>query len=114
MLRTNDIICGSATARRAIGVSTNPASRGADFLHALLDQHYEERRPLYLVNPKATEIRGLRVYPSLLDCPGSALDDRGRNLVDPNHATFIKAPYELMYDWTSSIAVSAVISCWSR
>jgi acyl-CoA synthetase (NDP forming) len=52
-----------------VGVSTNQASRGTDFLNALLDQKYEEHRPLYLVNPKATEIRGLKVYPSLLDCP---------------------------------------------
>ena len=44
--------------------------RGGGFLLALLDQGFEQERPLYLVNPNADEIRGLRCYPSLLDTPG--------------------------------------------
>ena len=43
--------------------------RGGGFLLALLDQGFEQERPLYLVNPNAGEIAGLRCYPSLLDCP---------------------------------------------
>ena len=52
-----------------VGVSTNLSSGPGDFLAALLDQKYQERRPIYPVNPKAREIRGLQCYPSLLDCP---------------------------------------------
>ncbi|MYA20001.1 MAG: hypothetical protein F4Z25_07020, partial [Chloroflexi bacterium] len=44
--------------------------RGGGFLLALLDQGFEQEKPLYLVNPNADEIQGLPCYPSLLDTPG--------------------------------------------
>jgi acyl-CoA synthetase (NDP forming) len=52
-----------------VGVPANMQGRGAGFLEALLDQGFDERKPIYLVHPRATEIRGIRAYPSLLDCP---------------------------------------------
>ncbi len=52
------------------GVPRNPESRSNQFfLQGLLDQGYHLRRPLYLVNPNADRIEGLRCYPTLLDCP---------------------------------------------
>ena len=39
------------------------------FLRGLLDQGFHETAPLYLVNPNADEIAGIRCYPSLEDCP---------------------------------------------
>jgi len=53
-----------------VGISSSASGRGASFLHALLDQQYEQRRPLYLVNPRATEIEGLPCFPTLLAIPG--------------------------------------------
>jgi acyl-CoA synthetase (NDP forming) len=53
-----------------VGISSSARGRGAEFLHALLDQRFQERRPLYLVNPRASEIQGLRCYPTLADTPG--------------------------------------------
>lgn len=55
-----------------VGVSRQTASgrAGPDFLRGLTDRGFHEHRPLYLVNPGATEIAGLPCYPSLLDCPG--------------------------------------------
>lgn len=42
---------------------------GGIFLNALLDQGYGQEHGLYVVNPKMAEVRGVRSYPSLLDCP---------------------------------------------
>lgn len=53
-----------------VGVSSNPErNRGGGFLQAIMEQGYHERHGLYPVNPKMTEVAGLRCYPSLLDCP---------------------------------------------
>ena len=52
-----------------VGVPANMQGRGAGFLEALLDQGFEERKPIYLVHPRATEIQGIRAYPTILDCP---------------------------------------------
>ncbi len=54
-----------------VGVSSRPdpwGNLGGIFLNALLQQGYDPQR-LYPVNPKMDEVRGLRCYPSLLDCP---------------------------------------------
>ncbi len=52
-----------------VGVPANMQGRGAGFLEALLDQGYDEHKPIYLVHPRATEISGIRAYPTILDCP---------------------------------------------
>lgn len=57
-----------------VGVPSNDgqaASGGGSsgFLASLLEQGFQEKGGLYPVNPKATEIRGLRCYPTLLDTP---------------------------------------------
>ncbi len=52
------------------GISRNMQNRSNQFfLKGLLDQRFHEAAPLYLVNPNADEIAGLRCYPSLMDCP---------------------------------------------
>ena len=52
------------------GISRNMQNRSNQFfLRGLLDQGFHEAAPLYLVNPNAEEIAGLRCYPSLSDCP---------------------------------------------
>ena len=52
------------------GVSRNMQNRSNQFfLRGMLDQRFHEAAPLYLVNPNAAEIDGLRCYPSLSDCP---------------------------------------------
>lgn len=52
------------------GISRNMQNRSNQFfLRGLLDQGFHETAPLYLVNPNAEEIAGLRCYPSLADCP---------------------------------------------
>ncbi len=52
------------------GVSRNMQNRSNQFfLRGMLDQRFHEAAPLYLVNPNADEIDGLRCYPSLSDCP---------------------------------------------
>jgi len=43
---------------------------GGGFLSSLLEMKFEENHQLYPVNPKATEIEGLRCYPSILDIEG--------------------------------------------
>jgi acetyltransferase len=56
-----------------VGVSTRPSfdgQLGGIFLNAILEQGYQERHPLYAVNPKMTEVRGVPCYPSVLDIPG--------------------------------------------
>ena len=46
-----------------VGVSTQTGGqRGPGFLTGLLDQHYQDHHPLYLVNPRATEINGMPCY----------------------------------------------------
>ncbi|MEZ4554657.1 MAG: CoA-binding protein [Dehalococcoidia bacterium] len=52
-----------------VGVPEKLDGRGADFFLALLDQGFHERKPIYVVHPRATEIRGIKAYPTLLDCP---------------------------------------------
>ena len=53
-----------------VGVSSRTEGRpGGGFLQSLMEQGYHERRPLYPVNPKMTEVAGLKCYPSILDCP---------------------------------------------
>ena len=52
------------------GVSRNMQNRSNQFfLRGMLDQRFHEAALLYLVNPNADEIDGLRCYPSLSDCP---------------------------------------------
>ena len=52
------------------GISRNMQNRSNQFfLRGLMDQGFHETAPLYLVNPNADAIAGLRCYPSLSDCP---------------------------------------------
>jgi acetate---CoA ligase (ADP-forming) len=51
-----------------IGASRDPKSIGFRLLEALTTNHFHG--PIYPVNPKATEITGVRTYPSLRDVPG--------------------------------------------
>ena len=52
------------------GISRNMQNRSNQFfLRGMLDQGFHETAPLYLVNPNADEIAGIRCYPSLEDCP---------------------------------------------
>jgi acyl-CoA synthetase (NDP forming) len=51
-----------------VGASTNPDSPGHDYVRSLLDFGY--RGAIYPINPRATELLGLRAYPSLRDVPG--------------------------------------------
>ena len=51
-----------------IGASTSEAKFGGRFLQALLDFGY--RGPIYPVNPKGSEILGLKMYPSVQRDPG--------------------------------------------
>jgi len=51
-----------------IGVSSRENGR-TSFLGSLMEQDYHQRHGLYPVNPKITEVAGLKAYPSLLDCP---------------------------------------------
>ena len=53
-----------------VGVSASEGARRSAFLGGLLDQQYQERHPLYLVHPRASEIQGVRCYPTVLDCLG--------------------------------------------
>jgi len=50
-----------------VGASRDPASIGYRLLDALVGGGFPG--PVYPVNPKATEIRGLRAYPSVRDLP---------------------------------------------
>lgn len=57
-----------------VGVPSNDGVAGAGggssgFLASLIEQGFQEKGGLYPVNPKATEIRGLKCYPTLLDTP---------------------------------------------
>ena len=57
-----------------VGVPSSDGVPGAGggssgFLSSLIEQGFGEKGGLYPVNPKATEIRGLKCYPTLLDTP---------------------------------------------
>ncbi|MEX2374748.1 MAG: CoA-binding protein [Dehalococcoidia bacterium] len=52
-----------------VGVSSRESARAPGFLGALLDLGYHQRHQLYVVNPRATEVRGIPSYPTVLDCP---------------------------------------------
>lgn len=51
-----------------VGASDNPQSQGYQYVRHLLD--YSFQGPIYLVNPRLTEVLGLPVYPSLTAAPG--------------------------------------------
>ncbi len=51
-----------------IGASVKELSIGNVIIKNLL--HYKFRGPIYPINPKVAEIRGLKAYPSVLDVPG--------------------------------------------
>jgi acyl-CoA synthetase (NDP forming) len=55
-----------------VGASSNPFAGGYQFTRFLIDQGFRGR--LYLVNPTATEILGLRVYPRLTEILESSVD----------------------------------------
>ena len=55
-----------------VGASLNPFSGGYQFTRFLIDQGFQGK--LYLVNPKLTEVLGLKVYPRLTEIPESNLD----------------------------------------
>lgn len=52
-----------------VGASGNLGAGGRNYTTALLAQGFEGK--IYLVNPKYSEIMGLKVYPSLKEVPGS-------------------------------------------
>lgn len=53
-----------------VGVSSKPSTgRMRGFFHSLLEAGFAERGGLYPVNPRVTEIDGVRCYPTLLDTP---------------------------------------------
>jgi len=56
------------TSLAMVGASKDERKTGARFLKGLIDRGF--RGKLYPVNPRETEIMGLRSYPSLLDIPG--------------------------------------------
>ena len=51
-----------------VGVSTKATADEKGYLDSMLSYGYDG--PLYLVNPKGGEVRGLKVYTSLVDIPG--------------------------------------------
>jgi len=51
-----------------IGASQKELSIGNVIIKNL--QHYKYKGPIYPINPKVEEIRGLKAYPSILDVPG--------------------------------------------
>jgi acyl-CoA synthetase (NDP forming) len=52
-----------------VGASTNPDSPGHDYVRSLLDFGY--RGAIYPINPRATELLGVKAYPRLRDVPGA-------------------------------------------
>lgn len=52
-----------------IGASVKELSIGNVIIKNLI--HYKFRGPVYPINPKVDEIRGLRAYPTILDVPGA-------------------------------------------
>ncbi|MFO0796583.1 MAG: GNAT family N-acetyltransferase [Gemmataceae bacterium] len=57
------------TAVAVVGASRDPAAVGRRVLDELLAAGF--RGPVYPVNPRATEVGGVRAYPSVRDLPGS-------------------------------------------
>ena len=51
-----------------VGASANPDSPGHDYVRSLLDFGF--RGEIYPVNPRLSELLGLKVYPRLCDTPG--------------------------------------------
>ena len=51
-----------------VGASTDEAKFGSRFLQALIDFGYQG--PIYPVNPKGSEILGLKMYPNVREIPG--------------------------------------------
>jgi len=52
-----------------VGASTHYRSQGHRFIRSLLEYRYQGE--IYLVNPNYSEILGIKVYPTLIDIPGS-------------------------------------------
>lgn len=52
-----------------IGASTNPEKLGYAVVKNLLDGGYARRGKVYPINPKASEILGFKVYPTVLEVP---------------------------------------------
>jgi len=52
-----------------VGASENPTTYGYAFMHHLLNYGFRGR--LYPINPRQSEISGVKTYPSLEDIPGS-------------------------------------------
>ncbi|GAI00880.1 unnamed protein product, partial [marine sediment metagenome] len=52
-----------------VGASENPASFGCDFMNHMLSYGFSGK--IYPINPKQTEIMGLKAYPSLEQVPGA-------------------------------------------
>jgi len=52
-----------------VGASENPMSFGCDFMNYMLSYGYSGK--IYPINPKQTEIMGLKAYPSLEQVPGT-------------------------------------------
>jgi acyl-CoA synthetase (NDP forming) len=55
-----------------VGASANPFSGGHQFTRFLMDRSF--RGKVYLVNPTAGDILGLKVYPGLAEIPESSVD----------------------------------------
>ena len=53
-----------------VGASTDSAKLGYAVLQNLVEGGFSQRGAVYPINPKAEEILGLKVYPSVLDIPG--------------------------------------------
>ncbi|HET8579483.1 MAG TPA: GNAT family N-acetyltransferase, partial [Nitrospiraceae bacterium] len=51
-----------------LGASRDPAHIGNRLVQALVTNRFQG--PIYPINPKATEVAGLRAYPSVRDAPG--------------------------------------------
>ena len=52
-----------------LGASTDPSKYGNQILQVLVTSGY--RGKIYPINPKASEVFGLKAYPSMLDVPGN-------------------------------------------
>jgi len=52
-----------------VGASDNPSGRGYDFYASLLEYGFKGK--VYPVNPKYTELLGIKTYPSIKEIPGS-------------------------------------------
>ncbi len=55
-----------------IGASTNPEKLGHKILKNIIDAGYKGK--IYPINPKATEILGIKAYPSILEVPEESVD----------------------------------------